>query len=250
MFTGPSSERITVAELLQALREDKRRRGRHDPASEMRKLSQQWGARAAVTVTAPEPVIKRLSETGNERTGVFTSAEFERLLAELPHYLQDFTRWGRITGWRAGSIRSLRGEEVDEDKILCRVQYSKDRTAHSIALAGPLREIIDRRRAERTGPYVFSYSDGRPIGDYKNAWKGAPKRAGLRGKLFHELRRVAATELRRAGVPEDVAMQITGHLTRSMFSRYNIVDLGDVSRAIEQRKAYQNQQPVASVRVQ
>ena len=56
--------------------------------------------------------------------------------------------------------------------------------------------------------------------------------------IFHDLRRTAATELRRAGVPEDVAMQITGHRTRSMFSRYNIVDLNDVSRALEQRETY------------
>lgn len=49
-------------------------------------------------------------------------------------------------------------------------------------------------------------------------------------------------------------MAITGHRTRSMFSRYNIVDLADVSRAIEQREAYRQNQlterPGASRRVQ
>jgi len=295
-FAGPRAERITVAALLQALREDKLRRGRRDPASEMRILEKEWGMRLAMTLKGPEiarwqdrlltqesyrpatvnrfcqllsqayrlgreqqllttmPVIKRLSETDNARTGIFTSAEFDRLLTELPDYLWDFTRWARLTGWRAGSIRSLRWEEVDEDKVLCRAQYSKDRTAHSMPLVGPLREIVDRRRAERTGPYVFSYPDGRPIGSYKTAWKGALKRAGLHGKLFHDLRRTAATELRRSGVPEDVAMVITGHRTRSMFSRYNIVDLGDVSRAIQQREAYfENrlaEQPAATDSVQ
>jgi integrase len=200
------------------------------------------------------PIIKRLSEIDNVRTGVFSPEEFERLLEELPDYLRDFARWARVTGWRAGSIRSLRWAEVDTDSILCRAQYSKDRTIHRIPLIGPLREIIERRRAERRGDYVFSYADGRPIGDFKNAWKGALKRAGLSGKLFHDLRRVAATELRRSGVPEEVAMKITGHRTRAMFSRYQIVDLGDVSRAIEQREAYRarqlSEQPVASQHVQ
>jgi hypothetical protein len=78
----------------------------------------------------------------------------------------------------------LRWEEVYEDKILCRAHYSKDRTVHGIPLIGPMHEIIERRRAERTGPYVFSYADGRPIGSYKNAWKGALKRAGLSGSSF------------------------------------------------------------------
>jgi len=121
-------------------------------------------------------------------------------------------------------------------------------------LIGPLREIIERRRDERSGPYVFSYADGRPIGSNKIVWKVALKRAGLKGKLFHDLRRVAATELRRSGVPEYVAMAITEHRTRSMFSRYNIVVLGDISRAIEQREAYRQNQltewPAASRRVQ
>ena len=294
-FAGPRAERVTVTSLLEALRADKVRRGRRDPASEVRILARQWGRRLAMSLTAAEiarwqdallragcrpatinrlgqllgqayrlareqqllisgPVIKRLSETGNTRTGIFSPDEFERVLGELPYYLRDFARWGRVTGWRAGSIRSLRWAEVDEDTILCRAQYSKDRTAHRIPLIGPLREIIERRRAERTGPFVFSYPDGRPIGSYKNAWKGALKRAGLSGKLFHDLRRVAATELRRSGVPEDVAMAITGHRTRAMFSRYNIVDLGDVSRAIEQREAYRQrqlaEQPPVTRRVQ
>ena len=92
--------------------------------------------------------------------------------------------------------------------------------------------------AKRTGPYVFSYEDGRPIGGYKRAWKTALKRAGLEGKLFHDLRRTAATELIRSGVPEVVAMRITGHRTRSMFDRYSIVDQADVRRATQQREAY------------
>jgi integrase len=216
-FAGPRAKRITVTSLLESLREDKVRRGRRDPASDVRILAKQWGERLAVTITGAEiarwqdtllregyrpasvnrlcqllgqayrlareqqlltssPVIKRLSETGNARTGIFSFGEFEKLLQELPYYLRDFTRWAQITGWRAGSIRSLRWEEVDEDKILCRAQYSKDRTVHGIPLIGPLREIIERRRAERTGPYVFSYADGRPIGSYKNAWKGACRR--------------------------------------------------------------------------
>lgn len=117
-------------------------RGGYRPASVNRLcqlLGQAYRLAREQQLLNSSPVIKRLSETGNTRTGIFSPEEFERLLKELPVYLRDFARWAHLTGWRAGSIRSLRWEEVDEDTILCRAQYSKDRTAHRIPLIGPLR---------------------------------------------------------------------------------------------------------------
>ena len=39
--------------------------------------------------------------------------------------------------------------------------------------------------------------------------------------------------MRKAGVPESVIMEITGHVTREMFDRYNTVDREDMHQAVE-----------------
>ena len=65
----------------------------------------------------------------------------------------------------------------------------------------------------------------------RKAWLAACRAAGLPGRIPHDFRRTAVRNYVRRGVSETVAMQLTGHKTRSVFKRYDIVSDDDRAAA-------------------
>jgi integrase len=195
------------------------------------------------------PKIRHLSEKGNARQGFFERADFEAVVSALPDYLKDFAWFGYLSGWRKGEIGSLKWADVDMDGrvIRLRPEASKNGEGRTLGLEGELWEIVERQaakqaheKADKTVAFSLTvfHCKGEPIGDIRKAWATACKSAQAEGRLFHDLRRTAVRNMIRAGVPERVAMEISGHKTRSIFDRYNIVSEDDLREAMRKTQEY------------
>jgi integrase len=144
-------------------------------------------------------------------------------------------------------MRALEWRDTDiAGKVIrLRPEVSKNKDGRLLPIkGGELLEIIERAKKSRvlSCPYVF-HQDGQKIGDFGKAWKTACKAAGFGQIIVHDLRRSAVRNMVRAGIPERVAMSLSGHKTRSVFDRYNIVSESDLAKATEQLQAHLEEQP-------
>jgi integrase len=159
--------------------------------------------------------------------------------------LKAVATFGYRFGWRHGEILGLTWDRVDLKNGIVRLEAgeTKNDDARTVyldeELKGMLKEAFKNRRLNV--PYVF-LRDGEPIRGFRKAWISACKEAKLIGKIFHDLRRTAVRNMVRAGVPERVAMMISGHKTRSVFDRYNIVSDDDLKLATMKQSAYLKKQ--------
>ena len=190
------------------------------------------------------PFPQRLEERP-PRQGFFEHAEYAAIRSHLPLPYQDVLDFAYFSGWRRREILGLSWREVDLDGGVIRLdpERSKSKLSRVLPLAPPLREVLTRRVALRRleTTRVFHW-DGQPIGDWRKRWHRACRLAGLPGKHLHDCRRTAARNLIRAGVPERVAMMLTGHKTRSVFDRYNIVSEQDLMDAGDRLARYVERQ--------
>jgi integrase len=186
------------------------------------------------------PYIPRLREN-LPRQGFMEHGEYLAIRGHLPPAYQDVLDFGYLSGWRRGEALTLEWRDVDRGARVVRLrpEVSKTREGRVLVLSAPLYAVIERRwQARVLGCSLVFHEAARALQGFKNAWERACKAGGVPGKLFHDLRRTAIRNMVRAGIPERVAMQLSGHKTRSVFDRYNIVSEGDLRQAAEKLAAY------------
>ncbi len=173
------------------------------------------------------PVFPERLEENGPRQGFFEHAEYTAVRQYLPAPYQDVLDFAYYSGWRKREILGLGWDEVDEGGGVVRLSpaRSKTRVGRVLPISPPIEAVLSRRRVQRRAgdPRVFT-RDATTVRVWRTAWPAACRQAGVPGRLLHDCRRTAARNLVRAGVPERVAMQLTGHTTRAIFDRYCIVN--------------------------
>ena len=201
VFGGWEAMRITT----EAIRDYQRARRTTGAAAatvnrETSALSRMFHLGVRAARLAQRPIFpERLDENG-PRQGFFEHAEYKAVRRHLPRPYQDVLDFAYFSGWRKREILELRWDEVG-------------------------------------APLVFTREDT-TVRAWRRAWPAACRQAGVPGRLLHDCRRTTARNLVRAGVPERVAMVLTGHQTRAIFDRYCIVNEADLHHAGAQLVTY------------
>ncbi len=201
------------------------------------------GKEATPPKVATVPKIASLKED-NVRQGFFELSEFHAVRDALPKHLQGIMTIGFHFGCRLQEIVTLQWPQVDLKRGVFHLLVTKNDEARTIPMDAETRAVFEaqrehQRKMEIVLPWVFPNENGTGhVKRFDRAWKAACKKAGVPGLLFHDLRRTAVRNMIRCGNSESVAMKISGHKTRSVFDRYNIINDRDLKQAVERQERY------------
>lgn len=227
------------------------------------------------------PAFPNKLKENNARTGFLTDAQRDMLAAkcaEVGLWLRAMYEVGSTYGWRVNEVRGLRVRHIDITARTIRldpgttkngagrvVTFEQESTLYPLLCACVHGKVAD--------DFVFTREDGKHVRDFRVGWARAccaadvgrmicvrcgteqcpcsedERRTKYKGLIFHDLRRTAARNLRRAGVAENLIMQIGGWRTRSVFDRYAIITENDIADAMRKLDADHRQREALAAKV-
>lgn len=195
----------------------------------------------------------RMPHDSKPRTGFTDAKDFSKLLALLPDNCRPLATFQFRTGCRTGAALKIKWDHVSRDcsEIELPGEITKSGEPLTLPLVGDgLKEVAEylQKQTRVPGKSIFAIGeDGAKTGGketYRYHWNRACHKLGLgefdkktrrySGLRPHDLRRSAVKNMIRAGVPRNIAMEISGHKTESIFNRYHIVETTDLKRALVQ----------------
>ena len=183
----------------------------------------------------------------NTRLGFLEDAAYDRLAAACAKrglWLRAMFEVAYQFGWRSDELKSMRVRQADLATQTLRLEpgTTKNDEGREAVMPPLLFSLIQQCvTGKEADDYVFTRErQQRTVLDFRSAWYESTVEAGFKaadektkrpGLLFYDLRRTAVRNMVRRGIPERVAMRITGRKTRAVFDRYHIVTQTDLQEA-------------------
>jgi len=190
------------------------------------------------------PAFPKLSEN-NVRKGFLEDAQYRKLVDSYPKlWFRAMVECGRTYGWRVSELKNLRVHQIDLAQRVIRLEpgTTKNGEGREVVMTGAVYNLLSACAASKDkNDHLFTRQGGKPVRDFRGTWRQACDFAGVPGLLFHDLRRTAARNLRRAGIAEGIIQRIGGWKTRSVFERYAIVTRTDIADAMLKLEAHERE---------
>lgn len=193
----------------------------------------------------------RLEPENNVREVVVDEAGIEAILWHVDHF--PAYAWAILafeSGMRRGELRRLCWRQLDFEAGTITIPGAHTKSKRSRVVEFPERSqaAIRDLKEVRGCPEVFAnVATGKP---YNARWLYelfvraviASEVVGIDGRrpTWHDLRRSYVTLMRKRGVQETVVMKFSGHASRAVFERYNVVSPEELEPAMalnQQRRA-------------
>jgi integrase len=172
----------------------------------------------------------------NVRRSVIDEERFARLYAAADDLLRPILVVAFDTGMREREVLDLSWVQVDlkNGAINLAPQDTKGEEPRLVVMTDRVRSTLESLpRGLPSTPVFRNPETGEAWQDIRRMFDRALNATGMQGLWFHDLRRSFVTKARKAGVPESVVMRMSGHRTRAVFDRYNIVNEDDLRTAVK-----------------
>ena len=181
-----------------------------------------------------------------------TDAEYATLAANAKDlWLRCLIAASYSFGFPKGEMLNLHVRQLDllDRWIELEEGTTKNNEARKVHMTGEVFELMKECvRRKQPDDFIFTREGGSRVVDPRDEWYSLCVSSGLgkfekakrkNGKEYdryvglnlHDFRRSAIRNMTRRSVNDTTAMKISGHKTRSVFMRYNIVDERDLAEA-------------------
>jgi len=196
---------------------------------------------------------KKLDEM-NERESVISDLEFHTLLKALPLDLQPIVRFAYRIPTRFGELIKLQNQKKNIKKGMLEFKPETTKTKKGRMVAIPSELLSYFKNIPENCEWAFyrvkhngSTPVYLPMVKFQKAWKRACTAAEMEDFRFHDLRRVAASNLARQGVSESIIKKLGGWRTDIFFKRYRSIDDDELKFAVNGKRAKTKKKSIQSL---